>query len=251
MKLGHDLFPAAVSGVVHTEPVVDFLAPVQGKHHVAAFPVGKVDHVVVDEHAVGGQGKAEMLVMFFFDAPGVSHQTLHHVKIHQRLAAEKVHLQMMAGSGMGNEKIKGLLAHFIAHKGPIPVIFSLAGEAVGAVQVAGVGHMEAQGLHHPGGFPLEFPRHGGEGVGGEQLSGGFQLGDLIVAIGQFFRIYVFPAAVLFQHGPNDFFPAFFPILGDHIIGDIIHHVHAAGAGVQHDGQPAQLVLMYHLSFPLS
>ena len=41
------------------------------------------------------------------------------------------------------------------------------------------------------------------------------------------------------------------VQGDHIIGDIVHHVHAAGAGIQHDGQAAQFILMNHLSFPLS
>ena len=96
LKFGDDPLPAAVSGVVHPVAVVDLLAAVQTEHHIAHLPVGKVDHILVDQKAVGGQSKAEILVVFLLNAPGVGHQILDHLEVHQRLAAEEIHLQIPA-----------------------------------------------------------------------------------------------------------------------------------------------------------
>ena len=57
---GHDAVIAALSGVVHAQAVVHLLPSVQAEHDVAHLPVGEVDHVVVDQHAVRGQRKAEV-----------------------------------------------------------------------------------------------------------------------------------------------------------------------------------------------
>lgn len=65
LELGNDLLPAAISGIVHPVAVMDLLAAVQTQHHIAHLPVGKVDDVVVDEHPIGGQGKAEVLARSF------------------------------------------------------------------------------------------------------------------------------------------------------------------------------------------
>ncbi len=157
LEFGDDAVIAAVSGVVHPEGVVDFFPPVQGEDHVVHLPVGKVDHVLVNQHPVGGEGEAEALVMGLLLGPGIGHQVLHHLPVHQGLAAEEVHLQIRPGPGMGNEKIQGLPAHLEAHEGPAAMtgirsmVVSLAGEAVGAVEVAGVGHVEAEGLYYAAG----------------------------------------------------------------------------------------------------
>ena len=94
LELGHDLIPAAVPGVVHPETVVHFLAPVQGQNHVAAFPVGKIDHVVINEHAVGGEGEAEILVVLLLNASCVCDKLFHHIPVHQRLASEEIDFQV-------------------------------------------------------------------------------------------------------------------------------------------------------------
>ena len=106
------------------------------------FLVGKLDDVVFDEQAVGGQGEAEILVVELLLLPGVGHHILDHLPVHQRFAAEEVHLQIPAGTGMGNEEINGLLTHFQGHESPVALVLALAGKAVVTGQVAGVGHME-------------------------------------------------------------------------------------------------------------
>ena len=72
---------------------------------------------------------------------------------------------------MVHEKVQGLLAHLKAHQGPVPVVLALAGEAVLAVEVAGVGHVEAQCLYHVAGALFKGPRHVREGVGAKELAG--------------------------------------------------------------------------------
>ena len=60
---------------------------------------------------------------------------------------------------MGDQKIQRLFSDLIGHNSTVPVILSLAGKAVCAVQIAGMRHMQAQSLDHPGGFLFQFPRH--------------------------------------------------------------------------------------------
>ena len=150
LELGYNPVIAAVSRIIHPSPVVDLLPAIQGQHHIAHLPVGEVDDVVVDEHPIGGQSKAEVLAPLLLHAACIGHQPLHHVEIHQRLTAKEVHLQIVPGAGVIHEEIQRLLAHLIAHQRPVAVVLALTGEAVGAVEVAGVGHMEAQCLRRCG-----------------------------------------------------------------------------------------------------
>ena len=100
LKFRHNAFPAAVTGVVHAEAIVNLFAAVQTQHHVAHLSVGKVDDVVIDQHAVGGQGKAEVFSGLPLAHAGIGNQLFYGVEVHQRFAAEEIHLQVVPGSGM-------------------------------------------------------------------------------------------------------------------------------------------------------
>ena len=242
LKFGHDLLPAALARIVHPEAVVDLLAPVQAQHHIAAFPVGKVDHVVVDQHAVGGQGEAEVFALFLFDRAGIGHQVLDHLEVHQRLPAEEIHLQVAAAAAVLHQEIQRLLAHLKGHHGPLAVIFALAGEAIGAIEVAGVGHVQAQSLDHAGGAGLQLPRHVFKGVRGEELAVFLERCDLVVAFRHLGGVLV---EALGQFA-DDLVLAFAFVQADELVGDLVHHVHAAAAGVQHDVIIIQVITVNHV-----
>ena len=245
LELGHDLLPAAVTCVVHTEPIMDFLAAVQTQDHIAAFLISPLDDVVIHQHAVGGQGEAEILPPLLLNTAGVCHQILHHLEVHQRLAAEEVHFQIAAGAGIFHQEVQGALAHLEAHDGPVAVVLALAGEAVGAIQVAGVGNVQAQGLHNASGLLLQLACHGCESIGSKQLAGFLQGHHLIVALRQIGSI---TGGILFRHGRQDCLPVVCFKHADDVVGDLVHHMHAAGANVQHDIEAAQFILMNHIDF---
>ena len=50
-------------------------------------------------------------------------------------------------------------------------------------------------------------------------------------------------AVLFKHCVEDFLPGFIRIHCDHIIGNVVHCVHGAGADVQNNIISVQFVLL--------
>ena len=229
---------------------MNLLATVQRQNHVAHLLVGKVDHVLVDEHPVGGEGEAEVFVVLFLDGAGVGHQILYHLKVHQRLAAEEVHFQVVACAGILDKEIQSPLAHLKGHDRPIAVIFPLTGEAIGAVEVAGVGHMKAKSLDHPCGFVFQFSRHIGEGVGGKEHALVLQFRNLIIAFldlrgGNFGDMGVFFA----DFGKNRFF-RFLLKKGDDVIGHVVHRMHRAGADVENNVVAVELVLMDHMETPL-
>ena len=133
LEFRHDPVIAAVSGVIHPKPVVNLFSAVQGQHHVRHLPVRKFDHVVVNEHTVRGEGEAEVLAPLLFHASCVGNEPFYHVPVHKRLAAEEIHLQVPAASGVGDQEVQGLTAHLEGHQRPLPLEAPLAGEAVGAV----------------------------------------------------------------------------------------------------------------------
>ena len=199
----------------------------QGEHPLK----GHWDAILVDEHAVGGQGEAEVLARFLFNAPGVGNQLLYHVKVHQGLAAEEVHLQVLPGAGVGNQKVQGLLAHLKGHERPVSVVFALGGKAVGAVQVAGVGDVQTQGLHHPGGPGLQLSCHGGEGIRGEELARILQRSDVVIA---FRKLLGVDFRILGGNLGQGLFPGGGFVEADEVIGGLVHHMDRAGADVQND-----------------
>ena len=130
LKLGHYIVPAAIARIVHAKSIVYLLAAVQAQHHVAALFIGKVDNIVIHKYAVGGEGKAEVFAPLLFHAPCVCHKVLYHLKVHQGLAAEKVHLKVAPAAGVFHKEVQRALAHLKAHHGSVPVILALAGKAV-------------------------------------------------------------------------------------------------------------------------
>ena len=144
-----DQIITALAVAAHPQPVMGNLAPVQRQHHIAHLPVGKVDHIIVDQQAVGGKGKAKVLIMELLLFPAIGHQPLAHIPVQQGLTAKEVHFQIPAAGTVGNEIIQCLLAHFIGHDLTLAVVLSLAGKAVFARQVAIVGNMQANGLQYP------------------------------------------------------------------------------------------------------
>ena len=85
--------------------------------------------------------------MRLFDRPRISNNLLADLKIHQRLTAKEIHLEVVAVAGVFDEKIDGSLAGLDVHEALAALEFALRGKAVGAVQIACVRHEQAQCLY--------------------------------------------------------------------------------------------------------
>ena len=75
----------------------------------------------------------------------------------------------------------------------------------------------------------------------------FQRGHILQALAQVGLGHVGAVAVLFEHGRYDRIGGALLVQGDDVIRHIVHHMHRAAAGVQHDVIAVQLILMYHFS----
>ena len=170
LELGHDAVIAAVARQIHAEAVVDLLAAVERKHNIMTFLVAPVNDLVRDADAVGRHRKAKVFVVLFLDAACIGNQLLADLEIHQRLTAEEIDLEVAAGAGIFDQKVQRALAGLKAHQAGLAVELALRGKAVAAVQVAGVGHMQAERLDHIG---TVFKVKGvvGVGIGRKQLAG--------------------------------------------------------------------------------
>ena len=246
LELGHDGIVAAMACIVLAEAVVDLFAAIQTQHHIVALLVAKIDHIVIDQHTVGGHGKAEVLVVDLLLLTAVGHQLFDHVKIHQRFAAKKVHLKVAAGAGVFDQEVHGTLAHFKAHQRTVALIAALRSKAVGAVQVAGVCNMQAQGLDH-GVAVFKVESHILIGIRGPQLACFLQAGHIIDALMQIFLRDILAVSILCHHSRNDLVSSMLRVHGNDIVCNIVHHMHRAAAGVQHDVIAVQLILVYHFT----
>ena len=170
LKSRHYSLPAAVSRVVHSVAVVDFLAAVQTKDHVVHLFVRELRYLVVQKHTVCGKGEAEVLAGFFFYAAGVRHKLLADVPVQQRLASEEVHLQIVSGAGILHKKVQRPLAYLKAHESPFALKVALAGKTVRAVEVATVRNMQAQRFYYAFAALLKASCQRGVAPVGEQLA---------------------------------------------------------------------------------
>ena len=148
LKFGNDNVVAALAVNRLAQIVVYLFSAVKTKHHVVALAVGKLDNVVVNKHSVGGQRKAEILVVLFFYASRVGDYLLYHVEVHQRLTAEEVDLKIHTAAGVLYKKIYSAFSHLKAHQRAFAVVLPLACKAVLAIEVAGVRDMQAERLDH-------------------------------------------------------------------------------------------------------
>ncbi|MPN28484.1 hypothetical protein SDC9_175926 [bioreactor metagenome] len=78
------------------------------------------------------------------------------------------------------------------------MVFALAGKAVRAVQITGVGHMQAQRLDHGATF-FKVIGQIFEHIRRVQLAALFQCGNITDAVTQVLLCHVFAARILFQH----------------------------------------------------
>ena len=192
------------------------------------------------------KGEPEVLAVLLFHAARVFHQLLDHVPVHQRLAAEEVDLQVAALAGMLDKEIQRALAHLKAHQRAVAVVLALAGEAVGAVQVAGVRDVQAQRLDHVAGALLEGAGHRREGIRGEELAARLERRHVADAKADVLLGHVLAIAVFGHHGRDDLVRRRGFKHRDDVVGHVVHGMDGAGAGIQHDVVAVELVLMKHV-----
>ncbi|MPN28483.1 hypothetical protein SDC9_175925 [bioreactor metagenome] len=102
LKLRHNAVITAVACIIHPQAVVNLFAAVQTQHDIAHFFVGKVDHIIIDQHAICRQCKAELFVVNGFLCAGIGNELFYHIPVHQRLAAKKINFQIGARAGVFN-----------------------------------------------------------------------------------------------------------------------------------------------------
>ena len=146
---------------------------------------------------------------------------------------------------MLHQEIQCALAGLKAHQAALAVELALGSKAVVAVQVAGVGHMQAQRLDH-GAALFELESLVLVGIGSKELSGCGQLVDVVKAVGDIGSGHLGMIGVLFC---QQFFRlgAGMPGVdeGDGIVGELIHRMDTTAVHVDHNVVAAKLVLMDH------
>ena len=76
----------------------------------------------------------------------VSHQVFHHLPVHQRLTAEKVHLQISSVAGIGNQEIQRLLAYLKTHQRSAAMVLAFLRKAVFTGQITVMGNVQTERL---------------------------------------------------------------------------------------------------------
>ena len=112
----HDAVIAAFPAVIDAEPVVHFLSAVETEDHIVALSIRPFYNFVSDADAVRRKRKAEVLVLLFFNAPGIRDELFAHLEVHERFPAEEVHFQVLPEARVLHQEIKGSFSRLEAHK---------------------------------------------------------------------------------------------------------------------------------------
>ena len=130
LKLRHNGVVASAPHIVHTVAVVNLFSAVKAQNDIAHLFVGKIYNVIVHKHAVCCECEAEVFALFFFYASCILHELFYNIKIHKRLAAEKINLKVAACARIFYQKVKCTFAYLKAHQRTLAVIFALACKAI-------------------------------------------------------------------------------------------------------------------------
>ena len=230
LEVRHDALVAAVSGDVYPEAVVDLLAAVEGEDDVVHLAVAELRYLVVEQDTVSGEGEAEVLARVLLYGARVGDEVLYDLPVHERFAAEEVHLEVPARAGVLDEEVERPPADLEGHERPLTVVLALTGEAVGAVEVAGVGDVEAEGLYHLRAL-LVLACELFVVVGGEELVRCLERGDVVEA---FEHILARDLGVLCAYRGADLVRCAGLVHFNDVIGDVVHEVDRAGGGIEDD-----------------
>ena len=93
-ELRQDLIIAALSPASRTHPVMNAFAPVYRQYEIPHFTVCEFEHILIKEHAVCRKSEPELLVMLFFQSSSVLDKLFYDLKVHERLSAEEIDLEI-------------------------------------------------------------------------------------------------------------------------------------------------------------
>ena len=224
---------------------MDLAPPVEAQDDVVHLPVAEIDHLVIDQHSVGSEGEAEFFIAFPLARAGVGDEPLDDLPVHQRLPAEEVNLKVDSAAGMGDQEFERLTSHLKTHQCPLAVVFSLAGEAVVAVEVAGVGHVQAQRLDN-GVAALEVEGLAGVDILSVELARAAQRLDVVETVKQLLPGDLGISGVLFKKDLDGLPGALGFAQPDQVVGDLVHHVDRTAEHIENDIVAVELVGMNHL-----
>ena len=247
LELGNNHLIAALAVHRGTHVVIDLLAAIQGEHHIGHLPVNVLNVLVIEQHAVGCNCKAELLVIFFFQRPGIFHGSLHRVHGHQRLTAEEVHFNIAPLAGLGNHPVNGSLGglHIHSHAAAGAKIAG-GGEAIAAAQVAVMGDVEAECLDHSLAGQLHSLLHVHIIVISKEQALLLKLPQLLPGLLQLAPVIL---AQLLRQLLRQLLPQRALRRGQQIIAQLVQHVHRAAVHIGRQILAQRRKGMYHLPFP--
>ncbi len=133
LKLRHNGRIAADARNIFPKAVVDLGPSVEAHDDIVLLAVAKVDHLIVHQHAVCRQRKAELFVMLLFFTAAVGDKLFADFPIHKGLTAKEINLKVCSVPRICDEKVECLFSNFKGHQCPFALILSLTGKAVIAV----------------------------------------------------------------------------------------------------------------------
>ena len=98
LELRYDLVVASDAAPVTSAGVVDLASTVEAHYYVVALAVCKLYNIIVNEHTVRCEREAEILTRILLNGACVSYKLFHNIKIHKRLAAKEVDLEISSAA---------------------------------------------------------------------------------------------------------------------------------------------------------
>ena len=179
-------------------------------------------------------------MVFLFLAASIVYNLLNRFKIHQRFSAKEVYFQVFPVSGLFQQEINCLLSSFYRHQLSACTVISCWSKAVLTAQITVHGNQQTHGLY----------RRSDRIIGilfivifGKQNLFPISFQDFCIATQNLF--FVIKAGQLFHNFRGTFLCQRRCNIVQHIVGQLVHKMHAAAEHIQHDIIASQFIFMYH------
>ena len=242
-KLRQNQIIASFSVTERSHTVVNFLTSIDTQDHVVHLTVCELLYLIVQQNAIGCQSKTESLIMKLLLLSSVCNQVFDNLPVHQRLATEEIHFQIVSASGIGNQEIQCLLTYLVAHKSTTSMILAFFCKAVTTGQITIMGNVQTQCLNYRllclhNIVDIIFIN-----ILCIEFSGFDQLVQIFCCLPDLsFRVLIFQKS-------NCLIQSFFLVIRNHIVDQIIYHMDRSTVYIQQNIITIVLILMNHVCFP--
>ena len=144
LEFRNDQIIASCPLAERTHKIMYFLTAIHTENHIPHLTITELHDFIIEKHSIRCECETEFLIMKLFLLSSVCNQVFDYLPVHQRFPSKEIHLQILSGTGICNQKIQCFLSNFEGHQCTSSVILSFFSKTISTGQITVMCNVQAQ-----------------------------------------------------------------------------------------------------------